>query len=37
MLETNVDPEIILGKVKIQMTSLSISPQEPSTYRISKN
>jgi hypothetical protein len=37
MLETNVDPEIILGKVQRQMTSLSISPQGPSTSRSSEN
>jgi len=29
MLETNVDPKIILGKVKIKMFGLSISPQGP--------
>jgi hypothetical protein len=33
MLETNVDPKIILGKVQRQMTSLSLSSQVPSTSR----
>jgi hypothetical protein len=37
MLETNVDPEIILGKVQRQMTNLSISPQGPSTSRSFEN
>jgi hypothetical protein len=37
MLETNVDPEIILGKVQRQMTTLSISPQGPSTSRSVEN
>jgi len=36
MLETNVTPDIILGKVQTQMTTLSLSPQVPSTYRSSK-
>jgi hypothetical protein len=31
MLETNVDPKIILGKIQRQMTILSISHQGPST------
>jgi hypothetical protein len=33
MLETNVDPEIILGKVQRHMTSLALSSQVPSTSR----
>ena len=33
MLENNGDPEIILGKVKRQMNTLSISHQGPSTSR----
>jgi hypothetical protein len=33
MLETNVDPKIILEKVKRQMTSISISHQGPYTFR----
>jgi hypothetical protein len=33
MLESNVDPEIILGRVQRQMTSLSVSSQVPSTSR----
>ena len=37
MLETNVDLEIILGKLEIQITSMYISPQGPSTSRSSKN
>jgi hypothetical protein len=36
MLETNVDPEIILGKVQRQMTSLTLSSQGPSTSRSTK-
>jgi hypothetical protein len=37
MLETNVDPEIILGKVQRQMNTLSISHQGPSTSRSVEN
>jgi hypothetical protein len=37
MLQINVDLDIILGKVQIQMTSLSIAPQRPYTSRSSKN
>jgi hypothetical protein len=37
MLETYVDPEIILGKVQRQMTSMSISTQGPSTSINSEN
>jgi hypothetical protein len=37
MLETNVDPEIILRKVQRQMTNLSISHQASSTSRSSEN
>jgi hypothetical protein len=37
MIETNVDLEIILGKVQRQMFGFSISPQGPSTSRSSKN
>jgi hypothetical protein len=33
MLETNVDPKIILGKVQRHMTSLALSSQGPSTSR----
>jgi hypothetical protein len=32
-LETNVDPEIILGEVQREMSTMSISPQGPSTSR----
>ena len=37
MLETNVDHMIILGKVQIQMTNLSVSPQGPSTSKSFEN
>jgi hypothetical protein len=37
MLETNANPKIIMGKVQRQMTSLSISPQAPSTSRSYEN
>jgi hypothetical protein len=37
MLKTIVDHKIILRKVERQMTSLTISPQGPSTSRSSKN
>jgi hypothetical protein len=37
MLETNVDPEIILGKVQRQMNTLAISHQGPSTSRTVEN
>jgi len=37
MLETNVDPEIILGKVKIKINTLSISNHEPLTSRNVEN
>jgi hypothetical protein len=33
MLESNVDPKIILGKIQRQMTSLSVSSQVPFTSR----
>jgi len=33
MLETNVDPEIILGKVQRQMKTLALSSQGPSTSK----
>jgi len=33
MLETNLDPEIILGKVNRQMDTLGITHQVPSTSR----
>jgi hypothetical protein len=37
MLDTNVNLDIILGKIQRQMTNLSISPQGPSTSRNSEN
>jgi hypothetical protein len=37
MLETNVDHDIILGKVKRQMNTLSITHQAPSTSRNIEN
>jgi hypothetical protein len=37
MLETNADPEIILGKVQRQMNTLTISDQGVSMSRKVKN
>jgi hypothetical protein len=37
MLEIDVDPKIILGKVQGKMASLSILPQGPYTSRSSEN
>lgn len=34
MIESNVDPEIILGKVQRQMIDLSFSSQVPYTSRV---
>jgi hypothetical protein len=34
MIESEVDPEIILGKVQRQMIDLSLSSQVPSTSRV---
>jgi hypothetical protein len=37
MIETNVDPEIILGKVQRKMDNLTIENQGASTSRMLKN